>query len=376
MVTPERIKTVAKKILRKFTPSFVRKVLRGGADADEQRRIKRQRYCAEQARLACLTPWDFEELSRPMKFFCPAELDWWNELYGHAAILKQHAGLFNDFILNAGIQHGFLTNAHVPEENTFNYLLEFQNYPTALTWGNSFVEKIVCEGKQAIPIGAPFFYAKPSMSTAEMLQKKRDIGKTLLVMPVHNSEADKIDFGVEKFCEAVVAQKKMFSFDTVIICLCTKGTDWNEYEKIYRRCGFQCVTCGDNNDAAYLQRQKSLMMLSDAVMSNYVGSFVGYSLFLEKPFFLLRNDFRACTSGACDIVEIDKTVPSIIKEMNCQFEDVFHNRMCITAKQNEMCNLFWGANEVKCQKELLEIILNCSNSSLLSNQTSKAGSNV
>ncbi len=220
---------------------------------------------------------DWLELSLP----CADSL-----FYGHLRALAEYAGIpYNDDLrlLMPSIEHGI----HWLDEPCSSDKL-------------SYIHNIVSQGayrhaairsSRSIPhyvIGPFIHYAQPSYNDAEISRLKASMGRTLLVFPSHTYEASDSSYGRKQYVESVMSRFGG-SFDTVLV-----SCYWNDVEdevfRIFQAEGAHIVSCGLRNDPQFLRRLKSILLLSDCVTGNSLGTHIGYCVHLKKPFILFDGE--------------------------------------------------------------------------------------
>jgi len=239
------------------------------------KRNKTKLSLKESERRKSIDLFDINELSKPIlrnyKFIVPE-----NNLYGHGNLIK------NSFPLNnAGIEHGFIYGSLVQDFNIkswTNSIITFSDYR------KNFIEK--CTSKKIICIGPYIHYAELLFDANRFNELKNKLKKTLLVFPQHSIDDINLEFNKEEFIKFIKLKSK--NFDTVLVCLYYKDIQDNNYES-YTNAGFNIVTAGHIYDLYFLDRLKTIISLSDLVISNAVGTHIGYSIYLEKPLQLFRQ---------------------------------------------------------------------------------------
>jgi hypothetical protein len=126
-------------------------------------------------------------------------------------------------------------------------------------------------------------------SIEELVRIKKEFGKTLVVFPSHSIEALQSNYDLDEFVTEIQRVKKERNFNTVLICLY-----WADIiigrDVFYLEKGFKVVTNGHRSDPYFLNRQKDLLYLADHTMSNNIGSYIGYSIFMKKPHYLYKQN--------------------------------------------------------------------------------------
>ncbi len=248
---------------------------------------------------------------------------------------------------NFAIQHGYVFELSNWEKNK----LEKIN----LVWSRE-IKRMYSEHTQnscIYPIGAPFFYAESILNENEIASEKNRLGKNLLAFPMHSSHFVDTNYDPSHFIGVLKEQKK--SFDTVRVCLYWKDVI-RGCDRIFQENGFECVCCGHIFDVNFLRRQKALFEIADATISNGVGSHIGYSLFMNKPHWLVPDSFEYVDLKGTDGEELY----SIISKKN--YLDVYNafidnSNYIITNEQLNVVDKFWGISNKKSPEELKNLII-------------------
>lgn len=287
---------------------------------------------------------DINQLSKPISIFSPtSEIHQPNEWYGHAAILKSYINLPNNYAFKFAIEHGM----HVSEEMLDIELKSKLKYVLSYS---KFREKAIKKGKKAsFSVGPYIHYAKPFLTKSQTNAEKKRLGKVLLVFPSHSSVDFTLDFNVQEFYKKV--KKLGRDFDTVRVCLYWKDVlrgQAKHYEE------FECVTAGHIIDPLFLPRLKSIIESADLTVSSVVGNHVGYSIFLNKPHFIIPQ--KHIISGRDSEIKLIKDV--WWKDKNyIEIVKAFKNKTDkILPEQKKLISYFWGFKEIKSKAELLKFV--------------------
>ena len=106
----------------------------------------------------------------------------------------------------------------------------------------------------------------------------------------------------------------------------------------------------------FLRRQKSLFSIADATISNGMGSHIGYSLFMEKPHWLVLDDFEYVDISGKDGAELQASFKSrMYKEICDAFCDNAEYK--ITQRQRGIVEEVWGVSEKKSPLEMRQLLM-------------------
>lgn len=131
-------------------------------------------------------------------------------------------------------------------------------------------------------VGPYINYVKILYSKSRMRNWKNKLGKTLLVFPAHSTDAGKTIFDQTDF----ISHIKVFGMEQKVssIVVCLHPTDIaNGDEQAYLEAGFRVVTGGSGTDYNFTRRLKSIISLADIVVTNALGTHVGYVISMCKP---------------------------------------------------------------------------------------------
>ncbi len=133
----------------------------------------------------------------------------------------------------------------------------------------------------------------------------------------------------------------------------------------YENKGYIIVSAGhrDNNDY-FLDRLKTIIELSDMTISNSLGTHVGYCVFLGKPHHIYSQEIKIEADSVQDF-NIEMNSRGTDFEKYYSFEKMSFNRLFsqykeqITKEQINLCNKYWGFDEIKSKEELYFIFDYC-----------------
>ncbi|MDR1975223.1 MAG: hypothetical protein LBQ31_11235 [Bacteroidales bacterium] len=145
--------------------------------------------------------------------------------------------------------------------------------------------------RQVIAVG-PFIKGVDHFKTEEELALiKKKYGKILLVYPLHSVEGAVARYDLDDLLCKIDEIRN--TFDSVFVCLYWKDIlDSPEYITKYEDHGCVVVTNGHRSDYMFLNRQKDLIYLSDMVMTNGIGTYIGYSICMNRPVYFYDQTAR------------------------------------------------------------------------------------
>lgn len=223
---------------------------------------------------AKLDIFDYQPITKPLKFH-PFVPNTENNLYGNGYVIKRE---FNHIDLSVtAIEHGLYIGSLVPDrhlEDPFDSIITFSEYR------KKFIETKT--DKNIITIGPYIKYAHPLYSQEKIDFEKKRLGKTLVVFPSHSIDCIYAKYDINQFIDYIKEFKNKFNFDNVLICLYWKDIALG-IQHDYINAGFHVVSAGHSYDPYFLSRLKTIILLSDATLTNAVGTHVGYAVSLNKP---------------------------------------------------------------------------------------------
>ncbi len=278
-----------------------------------------------------LSIFDIEKLAAELPYY-PIEEVKDSNFYGYAYHIKKYADVQRCLY---AYEHGLYND---------DYIMPHNNLKT--TKGVLTFNEIRCEllksktGKPAYAIGPYIHYADSLLNEKEIQDLKKDLGKTLLFFPSHSC----VELTAEYNDDAVINEVKQFAkehgFDTVLVNLFYYDVLYKNYADAYRNAGFKLSTAGHRYDLNFVSRLKSIIMLSDYVVGNDFGTNIGYCIYLNKPFYILKNNMLDGKKG-------------MFRQIGDIFTSYFES---ITKEQYDMCAKYWGFNSIKNKEELKSII--------------------
>lgn len=296
------------------------------------------KYRREARRLSTVDFFDYEELLKggnmPLMFVnCVCA-------YGnHKAIEKLIHRRFN--FLRDYLEHG-VCFYDTPESTMLMGYATRPGIKNIYTYSNhrkGFIEQYLqSKGivKQIHPIGPYILGAENFHSRVDLEKIKKQYGKILLVYPCHSLDTIVANYDIDSLIEEIHSRKQ--DFDSVFVCLHWKDIKNEERLLKYKNSGCTVVCNGVGSDPNFLSRQKDIMMLSDMVMTNGLGTHIGYAVCLQKPvYFFQQNKYHTDQNG--NLLEANKNVDATEQLFMNAFQ---HYSFDITPEQIELVEKFWG----------------------------------
>lgn len=200
--------------------------------------------------------------------------------------------------------------------------------------------------KPIFVLGPYIHYATPYYSLEKEQQIKSELGRVLLIFPCHSWE-----FG-EKMNENnlydTIYKKYADNYDTVLVC-----AYWNDIDapiiELFEKKGAKIVSAGFRNDSSFIRRLKTIISLADDVVTDDIGTNIGFCKYMNKPVYL------ECFSPR----EPDDKVYN--EYFNCFHEAFYSQNIEFSEKQlkqqEKLYKYFWGGEEyLKTSEEVKDIL--------------------
>ena len=300
-------------------------------------------FALENERRAKLSIFDYRELAKPIPFY-PDEKVKDSNYYGYAKAIKKYAGVKK---LNAALEHGlYLGNRITTAEG-------YRTTRSVIAMSQNRVDSFKLHGlkKPIIAIGPYIHYAEPLLNEDEFKSLKKELGKVLLVMPVHAARRTTVDFNIKLLLEYIESIRH--EYDTVMVCIHFRDILNNpECVSDYENKGYKIVCAGNSFDTFFVRRLKSIIMLSDYVVSNSHGTNTGFCTYLGKPQTIIHDpDLVKHHTSYTD--EVQKIRDEQVLEIESAFSEYSYK---ITENQYRIVDKYWGLSSVKSKEELRQAI--------------------
>ena len=285
--------------------------------------------------------------------------EWFPDIYCVGQILREYAGLPESYKVYGLIEHA-------PQlSNVIHGGFGIHESWASVVCGPYRVNIIenTPNNNGAYAIGPHIAYAKHAYSKEKLEEEKKRLGENLLVFPAHSTFGLDSSYDIKNFCEEINHIGE--NFDSIRVCLFWKDV-LNGTAKNYEKEGYEVVTAGHFYDPLFLSRQKSIIETSTKTMSNHMGSYVGYSIFMNKPHYITPNansDFVAVKDDGEALAERQYAMyKKVINLMDSdpEYKELLEafstNHDRITFKQKTLVNKYWGSNYVKTPREMKELL--------------------
>ena len=272
-----------------------------------------------------------------------------NDCYGYAHILKRYAEVDLNYQIKSVLEHSALLYDHVWK---YDIVAPLPSIFTFSDYRFPFIRQFT--NKALFAIGPSIHYAKCHFSDDELKNLRKQLGKTLLVFLPHSSWSTYIEFDIKKILSVLKNLER--EFDNIMICLGWKEV-LRDIEKPFIAEGYSCVTAGHIYDKNFLDRLKTIILLSSHTVSFSYGTHIGFCIYLNKPHWVISgiNQKVNVINKIDKATAIYKPTP-LSKNQVSHFLSYFKEpRDDISKKQLELVDIIWGISHVKTKKELREL---------------------
>jgi len=310
------------------------------------------RYCENQSKYDI---WDYKEISSPMKLFLE-DISPDGTLYGISYSLKRYSNFSKE--LNMYFEHGLYFGNLVRDtsiNSIYHGTITFSGYREHFIKNKS--------NKRVIKIGPYIHYADDYYNKEKMGELKLKFGKTLLFFPPHSIKDQDASYDIDLICQRL--KRYQNDYDTIMVCLYYKDVI-NGLGDYFERNGFIVVSAGHFYDFNFLRRLKSIIKLADHSISMAIGTHIGYCIYLRTPHEIINEKCDEMVPGKNNRLfniirekDVDNRGDGYIEsfeEAENEILNYFYNcGSTISEKQKNVCNKYWGFEEIKQPVELLEI---------------------
>lgn len=287
---------------------------------------------------------DIKILSHELKMQSNEELFCVNICYGHGKAIKEFCGFTEQDDLLCNIEHGINLSQEglFPEEigTTALGIITFSQFRKTM------LESVW--NKPIIMVGPYIAYVNSFYPESQLKEIHEKNGKTLLVMPTHSAAVIDTNYDVYEFISQIERVKS--SFTTVVVCLYWKDI-LRGIAQPYKEKGYKVVCAGYKTDYLFLNRLRTIIELSDAIMLNDVGTNLGYAMYLKKPCYIFVQNIEYIRSAQGAYVDENRA------DIYYELLDAFNNEsFVVTNEQKSLCNYMFGIDQVKKRDELRNLI--------------------
>ena len=264
-----------------------------------------------------------------------------NGLYGTSYCLKRYSGYAKKIM--CAIEHGM--------PHTFENEFELNGNPADILLVASEERKSVLQGhtnKNVIPYGPLIAYSKVLFDENVIKDMKDNLGKTLLVYPMHSIEEYHFSNSTDDFIKYIEEIKVKYAFDTVLVSVYFIDILRGFHVRFLQK-GWQIMCAGNRINYDFMDCQRTIMELADLVVCQGYSSALGYAGYLKKS--IMFKDLPLIVRHNGEIEEQDMWM-QYKKDLIDLFSDYHDN---LTDKQYQFLKNLYGYESVKTPEELKKI---------------------
>lgn len=305
--------------------------------------LRNSNFKKEVERRAKLDIFNYKEIAQPLpKCYYEPLTD--NNCFGIGWSFRQYIGSKKKYI-NALTEHGYFWGAYVQESESVTYADKL------LTFGDvrkKHIESVI-KDKEVIPIGPYVHYAPDYYDEDRFAEEKKKLGRTLLVFFSHSGTGEQVSFDLDFIIGKINSIRS--DFQTVVISIF--WSDINpEVEKRLHEEGYLIFSSGHRYDYYFLSRQKTMIKLADATMSNFVSTHIAYCACFNKPHWAVRQqiDVKALDAKGAANVAIDEMMakdPFNQQEQEEMFQAFSDYSPVLTDNQRKVCDKYFGLSNIR-----------------------------
>lgn len=290
---------------------------------------------------AKLSIFDIKQLAAPLYYEDIAGTGYL--FYGIYKAVQKYTKHSQIQIKQCGISHGCSDSTMI--EGYDKYLAE--RYGTLYVCGGEHIWRQRVPQSVNVHYLSPYiFYARSLLGYGKLQKMKRKLHRTLLVFPLHSvDEQEYTTYDVDVFIKQIEEVKKVHGYHSVMVCMYWYDIIMDKY-KAYQNMGWKVVTAGHRLDANFLNRLRSIISLADMVVTNGVGTHIGYAICLRKPVYVIDlpsyntafdiNGDKYGEEYAHKFVSEAEKTDREIKQAFCRYNEV------ITQEQIAVIEKYWG----------------------------------
>ena len=197
-------------------------------------------------------------------------------------------------------------------------------------------------------VGPYIHYAESYYDADRIEDKKKDIGRMMLVFLPHTVEGNPATYDGHRFIDKVLSNYKN-SYDS--FWMCVYWTDINTEVCNYAESkGIKIVSAGIRTDRLFLSRLKSMMELADSIVCGDAGTFLSYASYMGKPIALISIDEKDYSRMAITRFESERKAlfefEDFIDFMNT-FNELFDESPRLDNKQKAWLSKYSDSNKIR-----------------------------
>lgn len=194
-------------------------------------------------------------------------------------------------------------------------------------------------------VGPYIQYADNYYNQMQMSEWKTKLGKTLLVFPMHSTDDSVLNYDNRRYIQEI--EKRAKDYDSIIISVFWWNLDDNIVQQ-FKNMGYHIASAGYREDPNFLRRQRAMIEVADHIISDSVGTHIGYCYKLGKQVEFITADTHIKVNGVISDKEHfnqeqRKTVQDAIEKGSSNEID-------------NIMNFYWG-NNISLTREQLDAIV-------------------
>lgn len=194
-------------------------------------------------------------------------------------------------------------------------------------------------------VGPYIQYADNYYNHMQMVEWKDKLGKTLLVFPMHSTDDSVLNYNNQLYIQEI--EKRAKEYDSVIISVFW----WNLDDGIvrqFKKMGYHIASAGYREDPNFLRRQRAMIEVADHVISDSVGTHIGYCYKLGKQVEFITVDTHI------KINEVTSDKERFNRKQRKIVQDVIEKGN--SNEVDNIMNFYWG-NNINLTREQLNAIV-------------------
>lgn len=300
-----------------------------------------------------LNLFDYKGIAQPLpKYYQEILTD--NNSFGIGYWLRKYSNI-NANHINSFVEHGYFWGeyASTQEQQTFAKQI--------LTFGEVRKKHIEAKikDKTVIPIGPYIHYASDFYDKEKTAQLKDKLGRVLLVFFSHAATGCSVNFDEDYLISKIEEVKS--GFDTVIISLFWSDINPEWVAKLEKH-HYIVFSSGHRYDPYFMSRQKTVISLADATMSNNIGTHIAYCTYMGKPHWIVKQEITYSSkdgagNGNLEAITKIKSDNQSAAEKNELMDTFSSYSETLSDEQVAVASKYFGFDYVKSPEEMYKVLL-------------------
>lgn len=313
-------------------------------------RIKNHGFLKEVSIRSHISIFDYRIIAKPLpKYYQEICTD--NNCFGIGYNIRKYAGYKKPYI-NGWIEHGYFFAdivSDLAKISFTNSIITFGNHRKEVN--NRFLPQ-----KDCYKIGPYVHYASDYISEEDFIKLKEELGRVLLVFPLHAGSEQQVHYEKKELFKLV--ESVSAGFDTILFSLFWSDISDDYVSEIEKR-GYKIVCSGHRYDPYFLSRQKTIIKLADVTMSNGLGTNLVYCTFYKKPHWLIhqKKEFKSLGKGGDMHIEFINNNMNKYRISPKLYEAFKDYNDVLTEEQYNLCSKLFGFEDIKTPNEMLKLLV-------------------